>query len=242
MLPVLNKTARWTPAQLSPVIWLDSQDAGTLDIQSGGVAKWFDKSGNARHATQTTSGSRPTYGLRAFNGTLPGLTFDGSNDFLALNLPAVSQPFAFVLAMYAYTSGAGGVLYREGSTYNLVGDNVIGYWRIYAGSNYFNTGVANDTGAALRIDYYNGASSYIGENGTLYNASSDVGSQGVAATSDWYLGSGPGASWTNLTLGEFLIVPSLTTSSRVALEGYLAHKWGFANKLPAAHTYRNNRP
>ena len=71
-------------------LWLDASDASTLyDSTSGGalvaadgaVARWEDKSGNARHATQATSGNRPQRKTGVFNG-LDILRFDGSDDFL----------------------------------------------------------------------------------------------------------------------------------------------------------------
>ncbi|NBW22959.1 MAG: hypothetical protein EBR82_84940 [Caulobacteraceae bacterium] len=71
-------------------LWLDASDASTLyDSTSGGalvaadgaVARWEDKSGNARHATQATSGNRPQRKVGVFRG-LDCLRFDGSNDFL----------------------------------------------------------------------------------------------------------------------------------------------------------------
>jgi hypothetical protein len=73
-------------------LWLDAADAGTLyDATSGGslvatdggVARWEDKSGNGRHATQSTGLNRP---LRkaAVQNSRDVLRFDGSNDSLSL--------------------------------------------------------------------------------------------------------------------------------------------------------------
>jgi hypothetical protein len=79
------------PTQLSGLqLWLDASDAttlfdatsgGSLVAADGGVARWEDKSGNARHATQGTSANRP---LRktTVQGGKDVLRFDGSNDFL----------------------------------------------------------------------------------------------------------------------------------------------------------------
>jgi hypothetical protein len=71
-------------------LWLDASDASTLyDATSGGslvsadgaVARWQDKSANARHFTQATSGKRPTRKTAQQNG-LGTLLFDGVNDVL----------------------------------------------------------------------------------------------------------------------------------------------------------------
>ncbi len=69
-------------------LWLDAADPSTLfNATSGGsavaadgaVARWQDKSGNARHATQSTSGNRPLRKAAAQNGN-DCLRFDGTND------------------------------------------------------------------------------------------------------------------------------------------------------------------
>ena len=71
-------------------LWLDASDSATLfDATSGGsavaadggVARWEDKSGNSRHATQGTSANRPAR-KTAIQGGMDVLRFDGSNDVL----------------------------------------------------------------------------------------------------------------------------------------------------------------
>lgn len=84
--------ALWTPSRITTALWLDASDAATLyDATSGGslvaadgtVARWEDKSGNARHITQATMGKQPLYKLTVQNG-VSGLSFDGSNDEMSL--------------------------------------------------------------------------------------------------------------------------------------------------------------
>ncbi len=79
------------PTQITGLqLWLDASDSSTLfDATSGGslvaadggVARWEDKSGNGRHFTQSTSGSRPARKTNQQNGK-DTLLFDGSNDTL----------------------------------------------------------------------------------------------------------------------------------------------------------------
>jgi hypothetical protein len=80
-------------------LWLDASDASTLyDATTGGslvaadgaVKRWEDKSGNARHATQSTNG--PTRKTSLING-LDALTFDGTNDLLRLPTSAINFGF-----------------------------------------------------------------------------------------------------------------------------------------------------
>lgn len=92
----------WTPSTIGGLqLWLDASDASTLyDATSGGslvaadggVARWEDKSGNARHATQGTSANRP---LRkaSVQGGKDVLRFDGSNDSLSISGSASAMKF-----------------------------------------------------------------------------------------------------------------------------------------------------
>jgi hypothetical protein len=96
-------TPGFTPASISGLQWwLDASDAATLyDATSGGslvaadggVARWEDKSGNARHLTQSTSGSRPTR-KTAIQNSRAVLRFDGSND--SMSVPSSTATFKFL--------------------------------------------------------------------------------------------------------------------------------------------------
>jgi hypothetical protein len=71
----------------------DATTGGSLVAADGGVARWEDKSGNGRHATQSTSGNRP---LRktSVQGSKDVLRFDGSND--SLSIPSSTATFKFL--------------------------------------------------------------------------------------------------------------------------------------------------
>jgi hypothetical protein len=93
----------FTPTSVAGLqLWLDASDAGSLfDATPGGslvaadgaVARWQDKSGNSRHLTQSTSGSRPTRKTAVQNG-LSVVRFDGSNDFMSV--PSSTAAFKFL--------------------------------------------------------------------------------------------------------------------------------------------------
>ena len=47
----------------------------------------------------------------------------------------------------------------------------------------------------------------------------------------------------NGDISEIIIYSAtLSTSDRQKIEGYLAHKWGLTDKLPANHPYKNSAP
>jgi hypothetical protein len=70
--------------------WWDAADLSSMAQNSDGttavtstndpVGFWRDKSGNGRHAKQTTNNNRPQVQIADRNGR-PGLNFDGSNDY-----------------------------------------------------------------------------------------------------------------------------------------------------------------
>lgn len=94
-------------------LWLDASDTasmfdattgGSVVTNGGAVARWQDKSGNGRNATQGTANNRPTFNTNKQNG-LPSLTFDGTNDSLATASFAHSQPLTvFVLQRLTSTT------------------------------------------------------------------------------------------------------------------------------------------
>ena len=57
-----------------------SADTTTVTLASNAVSEWKDKSGNNRHLTQTTAGSRPGYVSGEQNG-LSVVRFDGTDDY-----------------------------------------------------------------------------------------------------------------------------------------------------------------
>lgn len=72
----------FSPADLSPELWLDASDTATITSSSGSVSQWNDKSSNGRNVTQGTGGAQPTTGSFTQNG-LNVLSFDGGDSLAA---------------------------------------------------------------------------------------------------------------------------------------------------------------
>lgn len=117
----LKRAGTWPSAFVSPAslsglqLWLDASDSstlydattgGSLVAADGGVARWEDKSGNGRHATQATSANRPAR-KTAIQGGLDVLRFDGSNDFLdGSSTPTTGDTrTVFIVSKSATTAG-----------------------------------------------------------------------------------------------------------------------------------------
>jgi hypothetical protein len=99
-----SQKVNWNPSLITTALWLDAADATTVTTVSGAVSQWNDKSGNARHATQSTAGNRPSYTTAGQNGRNV-LTFDGSSDGLTLasNLSLGTEHSIFVAAKNSAT-------------------------------------------------------------------------------------------------------------------------------------------
>jgi hypothetical protein len=91
-----SSSEAFSPLSLSPALWLS--DTGS------DVSIWSDISGNNRHATQATVGSRPAIIASALNGRQVR-RFDGVDDFLSLTTGLGmlrNVPGATVIAVYKW--------------------------------------------------------------------------------------------------------------------------------------------
>lgn len=242
----------FNPLSLSPVLWLDASDSSTLfDATSGGnlvaaggtVARWEDKSGNARHVTQATLSSRPIK-VEGVQGGKSVVRFDGVNDLLstAANSPSVTgvtiyfvskhnsfggSNFARLLEMgsngYIYMVNLSNAfsqqsyrgLYIAGS---LLKDSAsfsatTGVWRVHGISN------ANNSLVSQTVHRVNGvvSSGVITGDGTLTiptNVAMHIGNR--SALDRAFDGD----------IAEILVFPTvLTNEQNIAVERYLAQKW-----------------
>lgn len=252
-------SAAFSPLSLSPALWLDASDAGTLyDATTGGslvaadgaIARWNDKSGNARHVTQSTSGARPLRKTAIQNG-LGVVRFDGSDDRLSLSsglnllrnvpgatlfcvhnwltAPTVNKSPLFISTATATTGRAAigtGVSSRKPYS---------GGRRLDANSFQSATAASNnpdqaflqvavfDYAAATVTQYING--SVDGVNLTFQTAgnSSDTNSAAVnIGVSDPVTPT----VFANVDISEILVFPTaLSAADRQAVDSYLRRKW-----------------
>lgn len=86
----------FTPATLGAKLlgWWNADDAATITLAVANVTSWKDKVA-AYDMVQATGGSQPIYSVTSFNGA-PGITFDGTDDFLEMGVAPVSFPASAV--------------------------------------------------------------------------------------------------------------------------------------------------
>lgn len=242
----------WTPAQLSPALWLDAADANTITLNGSTVSQWNDKSGNGRNATQTTATNQPTYSATGINSK-PSLNFDGSNDFMDVGISstvvnASASVFGVIRittlqtsynAVLAWSVGFGSVCPGVGTFGTSGSFGLYGTFGSGAG-NLFDIGPTSaNTNYLFNLSWANNG---LNVNGGL-NGANAVSTRNVSftATVNAMLGR-DATSYSSARFGEIVVCQNLTTDLRQQVEGYLAWKWGLEANLPAGHPYRNYPP
>ena len=125
----------WSPSDITTYFWIDPSDISTLFTDSGGttavtaaedpIGRAADKSGNSRHATQSTSGYRPLYKV---DGSIKSFLMDGSDDSLRVSTASgLSTDMDFFMAvkrtstsnnlfLYGTNAGSYAAVVQSGST------------------------------------------------------------------------------------------------------------------------------
>ena len=255
----LKRAGTWPIAFLNPTqitglqLWLDASDAQTLfDATTGGslvaadgtVARWQDKSGNNRHATQSTAGSRPARKASLINGR-DALRFDGSDDRLIVPTSAInfgSSDFEIFLV------GRGNASYNTFFSCIDLSSGTAYVLRMMTESARLQATVRNISGGALDVNA--ASNSYTAQSlvlfgfrrssstftatrnstslGTASNGDPMQSTNEVAAIGAWVEGP-PTAFYYHLNgdICEIIIYnTALTIASRALIENYLLAKWG----------------
>ena len=236
----------WTPADLPGLaLWLDADDASTLTVSSGAVAEWRDKSGNGRHAAQTTAVNRPDYTAAALNGRG------------AVVWPSVANARTLVTPAFATQDWWLAIRYADGvrSTW------IASYQGLFGGGGASESEIGLIGASSGSATYGNGGFPTGRINGgaelsnlhrvvlpmptSIVHARRSAGA--LTPSVGWYLGMdrsliGHNRGWSG-PMGEIVATASSPSDAdRQRLEGYLAHKWGTTASLPTDHPYKTARP
>ncbi|MEN9303861.1 MAG: hypothetical protein RL264_2290, partial [Bacteroidota bacterium] len=153
-------------------LWLKADD-GVL--QSGGVvSQWNDASGNGFNLTQSTTSARPQFVSNTPNfNNKPVVRFDGVDDFMSVDfLQSFSAPNSFFIVYNNTRTGttAGGIFdgLVDGSrnTFMYITQSSVGRLLTQtATGSFIRYNKTQPYDFILNSVFFNGASSYIGENG-----------------------------------------------------------------------------
>ena len=221
-------------------IWLDASDSSTfynatfggslVTTDGGAVARWEDKSGNNRHATQGTANARPILKTSIKNGKNV-LRFDGSNDYLiGTSSRWTNQVTVFYVAK---TNTATSYVFSDGTSTNADafhfgwnGSKPSFYGNGWNNQNPRAVSGANNTGSFILVSSILGTSSSIFVNATTPINSVVTGGSLSQNTNFNFLIGHEGFWFFNGDISEVLIYNTvLTTNQRQSVEYYLNAKW-----------------
>lgn len=235
--------------------WYDASDTATITVSGTAVTQWNDKSGNAYHVTQATSGLRPQSGTRTQNG-LNAIDFDGGDDILnaatASNWTFLSNTSGATVFVTAYADAAadsrwlwstngGSAIYTGSSAYVQSTDLMaIGTSRAVNGTSamdvYLSTPSATDNTAFTMTSQFDlgqataSLRGYVAKNGgTQVNNNTETASASTSAPqTPLAIGNIPSYSyaWDGLICEIIMYNSVLNATDRGKVESYLAAKWG----------------
>lgn len=238
-------TSGWTPADITPLIWLDAQDAATLTEDAGELTQWTDKGANAVTVAPGSAANRPIVTATGLNG-LTAIEFDGDDDLEGTGLALAADMCLMVVAEI------GQVVNGSESMIDFQAQNL----KIRAGnSSQFRARYELQNGGAVNLSPsptqdYSGAPH-------LFLARYDSAAEQVEVWIDGAMVASGGGYTTPIgasddmrlmrhfgsalrlegKLGEVVAISSALTADREQLEGYAAHRWGLTGQLPAGHPY-----
>lgn len=218
----------FTPTDVgTPALWFDACEGVTYN-GSNEVSQWSDLSGNARHATQSTTSKKPIYVAGGTNG-LPHLDFAGGDDALLTSTGfTLAQPNTiFIVAKYD-AAAADQTLFSSasGSGRQMMTTTGGGSYALDAGS-FVSTGQGATTGTTYVFSVvFNTSSSKFFRDGTQYGGTMSLGTDSLVGLG---IGTDAGAGTPvghDGTICEILVYNSaLSDANRQAVEAYLTTKW-----------------
>jgi len=224
-------------------LWLDASDSRTLfDATTGGslvaadgdVARWEDKSGNARHATQSNGGNMPERKTNQQNG-LDALLFDGTDDRFVL--PSITIPSSHSVFQVYRRASSGIQSFGIASTASVAVPPFPSVWStdniLYQTSNadFTTHGTANTSTGYFVVSTIRNGTTSIDLRRNAANVATITTGAGVtnAASGSWNAIATRDAGHQNRHSGnlcEIIVYNSaLSDTDRNAVESYLMSKW-----------------
>ena len=261
---VVPRPDPWTPSDLStvPEYWLDASSITGL-VNNDQLNAWPNQGALADMARDSTNSEPgyPRYRTNQLNG-LPGIEWPEQQSQYGTRMnhgaPYVSAAgnltdITVVAVARSTNSSTGRQLIVRSSTYELISGRTANRW----GVGFWNGGFSATTGTTV-IDTANAyllCGQWDKANGTRtlwVGGTQDAQSTGLGANtynfpmqvvlgSNSY-GATPGQTFTGFMHEVIVLHETANETTRQKLEGYLAHKWGLAGSLPAAHPYKSVAP
>lgn len=209
------------------------------DLSTGAVSSWSNGQGGTA-LSQGTGADQPTQAATSGPSSQPGVTFDGTSDYLQAAIGTKSQPQTYVwvgkyLSLTAFdwffdsSDGAG-------SNRNLFGVASGGAtWELYAGT--IITGGTADTNFHAGLAYYNGASTVLELDNTTIISGSTPGTQSLGTGLTMGARYDGGSGWGNIVVSAFGVYngDARTDLRWQELVNYTYNKWGLELGYPGTY-------
>lgn len=246
LLAGAGASAPWSPADLSPLLWVDASDGATITSSGGAVSAVTDKSGTGNHLTSTAgkeplTGAATIGGVNAFHfglgatwiGTTAMSGMSGKATFTAIAvasmMPYNINSYARLLSTAASTgahdydtNAAAAMILRDETTSAISGyrNGPAASKAITPGTPFLVISVWDGTTHTIYVD--GAASSPVSTSGANWSVSHlRIG----AHTVDGYLGGY--TDWWHGELGELIVTgTALSADERAAMRTYAQAKWG----------------
>lgn len=252
---VISRPISFTPQSITGIrLWLDGSDSSTLSLSGTTVTQWRDKSGIGNNTSAT--GGTSTYTINAVNG-LSAIMLNNSwlTGGFATSYTG-TQVQAFGVGTLTTSSGGYGRMlslgrpgvndYNSTDTTFMLIRNTAQNIMIGRNGSYLSVNLPGYSTPFLAQSSHNGATEYIGLNGTLTPSSQNTGVSGNFNITSYGIGTntntGDTTYWAGYVCELIYYVGLLTTLQIQQVEGYLAWKWGLQANLPSGHPYKNAPP
>ena len=246
------------------VLWLSADhgvysNSGTTPAINGqNVQQWNDRSGNGRHATQTTTANRPNHHVNVLNGH-PVVRYTAANNdrMMSTGLASAERASVWVVAQYTTLPSSNPGLLQgaaSGNAYaNPPADKNMGMWVSSSTTQVWGRGIQSD-GTQRNVTM----ATALGSNtpyvlNTMYRSASidqyvDHGTAGSVATNgtlrswtDMAIGCQAGTESWNGDIAEVVVYNvAVNDAQRIIIANYLSAKYGLT--LAANDVYREDDP
>ena len=229
-------TTMFKPTDLGAnlVAWFDGADYSTLTFAGSGMSAWANKGVGGMTLAQATDAYRPTWTNAAVNIAMgQGLT------------PA-NAPATYDLILAATPNGIADwrTLMRSAQGHEMIIESGSTRFGVYSAG--FQPAGALTWGTVEGIGFTRVAASAVTmmsrDGGAMTSTGTALAAASAATTmfGAYMPGSTPSQAFGRIK--EVIIVPYNSESLRPQLEGYLAHRHGLTDLLPAGHPYKTTSP
>lgn len=228
----------WTPADITTDVWLDADDSSTITESNGTVSEWRDKSGNSRHANQTSTSDSPIY-----DSINSEIVFDG-NDWLNIDLSYLAGQ-DYCLSVVHSRSDDGRMYWLGNVSPSTNSTLALGYvdtdtYRLSQYGNSLDIDIPSYNVSNPPEMYNLSFDSTVGHSIRRYGDTIAENEEKTAIIA--FVGATLGRYINYYYEGSIYEVIIHQKSYTEQVEGYLAWKWSLEDNLPTTHPYRYAPP